>query len=839
MASNILEIPFRKSQNVDLSTAIKSYISTRYEESPEKYADDIRAIEALRQDAITTLEPHVSGVQRLARYAAQLQYMSGKFPIDVGVEFPWYTALGYHKDTPMVQNNLRFELANIIYNYAALHSQLAFSNNRTTSEGLKQAAQYGVTAAGAINYLRTEIIPDMRSSAPEDMDTMTMESLEHMCLAQAQECFWQKAVKDNMRDGTIARLAAKVSDYYSLAADTAIKSEAISTEMIHHFEAKHHHFAAAAQYRQSVDCLEKRKYGEEVARLHDSLVCVNEALKEARWINKTVLGDLNGLKTKVTEELKRAEKDNDVIYLLPVPPKSELKPLDRANMVTPKHPKELADSMSMLGPNAPFGTPLFEKLVPYAVHQAASIYTDRRDRIVNQSIVADLEAMTTKIRDLLQSLNLPGSLQALEKPLGLPPSLVSKAEELRQQDALYRLKRSSEDTLRLKTNDLQVYQEGVGLMEAEKQEDDRARAKYGTDRWNRPSSEQALAKFYKQSQDLHGYLNSAGSSDSLVQSKIRENEHILRLLTGTDRDLERYVPSSSDVTMTPAIEQASSRLRATLNDASRLETKRKRKIEALRSKARADDINAALLKEAARLEREFPMQPISAAQFEPLFEQRLDVYEADREMLIVEQEEQDQLFARIREANKDFLQARRGETESITRDRERALQELETGYAKYKEIISNLETGRKFYNDLAGHVGRFREAVRQAVAARRQEAAETEAEIGMGGIRIEETRRDLRQRKKEDNQTNANARQNIAGLQPAKIQEPLTAPVPTRAAGDPNVAPVLNTESPGPGSASKMGINMGMQMPPGQGGGGGVWSPDMGIRFAPQGNSGR
>ena len=28
--------------------------------------------------------------------------------------------------------------------------------------------------------------------------------------------------------------------------------------------------------------------------------------------------------------------------------------------------------------------------------------------------------MTDKVRDLLQSLNLPGSLQALEKPLGIP-----------------------------------------------------------------------------------------------------------------------------------------------------------------------------------------------------------------------------------------------------------------------------------------------------------------------------------------------------------------------------------------------------------------------------------
>jgi programmed cell death 6-interacting protein len=61
--------------------------------------------------------------------------------------------------------------------------------------------------------------------------------------------------------------------------------------------------------------LEKRKYGEEVARLRDSISCVNEALKEAKYLNKTVMSDLNGLRNKVTEDLKRAEKDNDLIYL--------------------------------------------------------------------------------------------------------------------------------------------------------------------------------------------------------------------------------------------------------------------------------------------------------------------------------------------------------------------------------------------------------------------------------------------------------------------------------------------------------------------------------------------
>ncbi|KAK5089069.1 pH-response regulator protein palA/rim20 [Lithohypha guttulata] len=841
MTSNILEIPFRRTQSVNLSAAIKSYIESKFDQQSAAFEDDCRAIERLRNDAIHVVEPHTTGVQRLTVYAAQLRYMSSKFPLELGVDFAWWPAIGYHTDNPITKNNIRFELANILFNLAALYSQLAFTNNRTTEDGLKQAALYEVAAAGTLNFLRTDVIPDMRSTPPEDMDEATLLSLENICLAQAQECFWGKAVKGGMKDGTIARLAACVSDYYAAAGDFAVKSDAVSTEWIHHLNAKHHHFAAAAQYRQSIDCLEKRKYGEEVARLRDSVICVDEGLKEKRWINRVVEGDLNGLKSRVKEELRRAEKDNDVIYLLPVPPKSELKILDRANMVAPKPPKEVADGIAMLGKNSPLGQPLFEKLVPYAVHQAATVYAERRDRLVNESIIAELEAMTTILRELLASLNLPGSLQALEKPLGLPPSLMAKAEELRQQDASYKLKRSVEDTTRLKTNDMSIFQDGLGLLDAEKEEDEKCRSKYGTDRWSRPPSEQALAKWWKQSQDLQGYLNSAGASDNLVLAKMRENEHILRLLTGPDRDLERFVPSSKNLQLTPAGEKTSSKLRGVLNDVSRLESRRKRKIETIRTKAKSDDIGPALHAEAARLEREYPMQPVSAAQFEHLFEERLEIYEPDRESLTSEQEDQNQLTARLREANTAFIHARRGETEQVTKDREEALQKLELAYVKYKEIVQNLENGRKFYNDLAGHVTRFREGVRTAVAQRRQEASELEAEIGVGGMHLQE-RKELRSQKKKEQQESHHQKQartstvGVVGTTNVGIPDALPAPTPisARAGGNvhspPTPAVIANaqvqTPIPGLNVPNGGGGSMAQQRPRNQ-----AWTPDMGIKF--------
>ena len=291
-----------------------------------------------------------------------------------------------------------FELANVLFNLAALYSHLGLSLNRSTSEGLKIASSYFCQAAGVIEYLKSDIIPDMRTTPPEDMDSMTLESVQQLMLAQAQECSWSMAVKNGYKDALIAKLAAKVSDFYNQAAESGTRSDTVSTDWIHHMSAKHHHFAGAAQYRAACDCLEKRKYGEEVARLKDSLTCVGEALKEAKWVNKTVLGDLNGLKMRVTEDLRRAEKDNDMIYLQNVTPKSELKTLDRASMASSKKPTDISDPASSLGEHGSLGQPLFARLVPYAVHIAASIYADRKDRMAN-STIDELEALTNQLRE--------------------------------------------------------------------------------------------------------------------------------------------------------------------------------------------------------------------------------------------------------------------------------------------------------------------------------------------------------------------------------------------------------------------------------------------------------
>jgi programmed cell death 6-interacting protein len=118
------------------------------------------------------------------------------------------------------------------------------------------------------------------------------------------------------------------------------------------------------------------------------------------------------------------------------------------------------------------------------------------------------------------------------------------------------------------------------------------------------------------------------------------------------------------------------------------------------------------------------MQTIEAVQFEGLFDKRLQMYDADQNMVEEEGREQAEAIKRLQDANAAFLVARRGD--QSTKKREQALQNLENAYFKYKEIISNLDVGRKFYNDLAKIVSRFRDDARSFAYQRKSEASQIE-----------------------------------------------------------------------------------------------------------------
>lgn len=88
-----------------------------------------------------------------------------------------------------------FEQACLLYNIAAIGSSVALASDRSSDSGIKEACNAFQTAASALWLLRTRYLPAARFPLPEDLEPGLIEGLELIMLAQAQECFWQKAVR--------------------------------------------------------------------------------------------------------------------------------------------------------------------------------------------------------------------------------------------------------------------------------------------------------------------------------------------------------------------------------------------------------------------------------------------------------------------------------------------------------------------------------------------------------------------------------------------------------------------------------------------------------------------
>ena len=401
-------------------------------------------------------------------------------------------------------------------------------------------------------------------------------------------------------------------------------------------------------------------------------------------------------------------------------------------MAVARVPPQVSNPYDYFGDQAEFGPALFSKLVPFAVHIAVSIYEERRDRLVNNNIISELEGLTEKLHSILSSLNLPGSLQALEKPLGLPGSLVQHAEEIRQADAINRLHRGFADIEKLCSSDHAVFEEGKSLLVAEEEEDIRFRRKHGTERWRRPESRadpapNSGAKLWNQAAEIDGYFASSASSDRVVQEKWKSITDTLSILANSDRVMLDYIPNSRGTEIPESLKPPLGRLRSAYNDVLRLESRRRKRVEALTNKSRADDIKQDILGEASRLERTYPNATIVPAHFEDFFEKRLDnLYDTDLEAVEKETTDQEKVLQDVERANKEFEAQKRNVGDKSSRDREAALQRLDNAYYKYKEIVNNVEVGRKFYNDLSRIVGQFRDQARAWVNERRKDAKSLE-----------------------------------------------------------------------------------------------------------------
>lgn len=540
----------------------------------------------------------------------------------------------------------------------------------------------------------------MRVAPTIDMSPYALQTLINLMLAQAQECVWQKAAMDQLRDGTIARLALKIAEFYDAACELASNSSISNVypkSWLTHMHIKALHFNAAAQFRKSCECISQDKYGQEVARLQIASEFVKRAfeLKHNKLVAPSVMNDLRSLQQIISTNLARAEKDNDVIYLESIPLPAALPAINKTQMVKAQAPTEIADPVSLMmhdkdSPHPVIGLPLFQKLVPFAVHQAASVYVDRKERLIKEDIVHKLEELNSVYHSSIESLHLPALLATTETSAGLPESIMQQAAEVKSGGGSQALYDMWEQVQRASAKNADILEDAFNALDEEHEADEALRSRYTT-AWQRPESHILTQQLAAQGQKHRQTLTSAQKADLIVRNKLDTWANIIDVLCLTREELENSIPSSSQGNASPL--DSLMRIKKLVEDMNQNMRLRKDLVDQARKASNADDISPALLKKAAELTAKSPIIKIEAAQFEDLFVDELRKY--DTFLMTVDQQDEQQSTI-LRQLNEAYHQykARMNDPSSGAK-REKALQNLSQAYFKYKEIKTNLTEGLK------------------------------------------------------------------------------------------------------------------------------------------------
>ncbi|KAF8183916.1 ALIX V-shaped domain binding to HIV-domain-containing protein [Pholiota molesta] len=667
--SNLLDIPFKKTYPTDIKRAVKRYITEHAGAHPDEFTEDIKIWQDLRKDGVGGVL-HENRIDSTLLYHAQLVSILAKLPTD-----------------------------------------LAGAEDRSMNEGIKRAVSNYQQAAGTLAYLRSTVIPKMtvpteEEEVPYDLSIEFIKGLEWLMLAQAQECSWQLAKLSQYRNSLIAKIASGTGALYRSAFTTFKDSPSnirylLPSDWLAHMEAKEHHFFAVAEYRESMVEYEASRYGIELGRLGKAHIEAKKAYDVARRgkVAASVIQDAQSLLEIVKTSEVSAQRDNDLIY-------HQDTILAVANV-----PKGLSNPSSILGSRHP----LFSELVSWGASEANNIYNDRKRNLIQEKIVEAAQELQDQIDESLRTLNLPSALEALERPIGLPPSLLRKAEEVRLEDGPARIEASLEDVTKLAHHDQAILEDALDILDSEASEDEAARKE----------SYEANVELTEKASRYRSILSQAAESDELVRQKWDDWEESISELTLDEAILEASIPSTTvSPTATSTAQGKKTReharqLRVKLEELDTLSQDREQIVHRARSLVEADDIQPRIMKASSGLER---LADTTPDMFEDISDEELAKY--DKFLLEMDDvaRKQSELLSNIEvgvSQNAELLNSRKDDP--ALKERENALQSLDLAYSKYREITRNLEEGFKFYNDLAGILMQFKDVCKNWSLQRNQE----------------------------------------------------------------------------------------------------------------------
>uniref|UniRef100_A0A8C6EEF9 Tyrosine-protein phosphatase non-receptor type 23 n=1 Tax=Moschus moschiferus TaxID=68415 RepID=A0A8C6EEF9_MOSMO len=676
--------------------AVKKFVLKNYGENPEAYNEELKKLELLRQNAIR-VPRDFEGCSVLRKYLGQLHYLQSRVPMGSGQEAAVsviWTEIFSGKS--VAHEDIKYEQACILYNLGALHSMLGAMDKRVSEEGMKVSCTHFQCAAGAFSYLR-EHFPQAYSV---DMSRQILTLNVNLMLGQAQECLLEKSMLDNRKSFLVARISAQVVDYYKEACralenpDTASLLGRIQKDWKKLVQMKIYYFAAVAHLHMGKQAEEQQKFGEQVAYFQSALDKLNEAIKLAKGQPDTVQDALRFAMDVIGGKYNSAKKDNDFIYHEAVPALDTLQPVKGAPLVKPL-PVNPTDP-AVTGPD------IFAKLVPMAAHEASSLYSEEKAKLLRE-VMAKIEDKNEVLDQFMDSLQLdPETVDNLDAYNHIPPQLMEKCAALSVRPDTVRNLVQSMQVLSGVFTDVEASLKDIrDLLEEDEVLEQKLQEAVGPAAASTAVSKAELAEARREWARYMEVHEKASFTNSELHRAMNLHVGNLRLLSGPLDQVRAALPSPA---LSPEDKAVLQNLKRILAKVQEMRDQRVSLEQQLRELIQKDDITAALV-------------TADHSEMKKLFEEQLKKYDQLRGYLEQNLAAQDNVLRALTEANVQYAAVRRvlGDLDQKWNS---TLQSLVASYEAYEDLMKKSQEGKDFYADLESKVAALLERTQSTCQAR-------------------------------------------------------------------------------------------------------------------------
>ncbi|XP_051833217.1 programmed cell death 6-interacting protein [Antechinus flavipes] len=703
--ATFVTVQLKKAAEVDVARPLTKFIQQTYPAGGEEATQFGKAAEELsrlRRAALgRPLDRHDAALDTLLRYYDQICSIEPKFPFSenqICLTFTWKDAFDkgslFGGSVKLALASLGYEKTCVLFNCAALASQIAADQNLDNDEGLKVAAKHYQFASGAFLHIKETVLSALNREPTADIAPDTTGTLSLIMLAQAQEVFFLKATRDKMKDAIIAKLANQAADYYGDAFKQCQYKDTLPKEVFPVLAAKHCVMQAHAEYHQAVLAKQQKRFGEEIARLqHAAELIKTVASRYDEYISVKDFSD------KIARALAAARKDNDFIYHDRVPDLKDLEPIGKATLVkaTPVHV-----------PLSQKFTDLFEKMVPVAVQQSLACSNQRKADLVNR-LIAQMRESTNLANGVLASLNLPAAIEDISGDT-VPQSLLGKSAAIVEQGGIHTVDQLIQDLPELLQRNREILEEALRLLNEEEATDNELKAKF-KERWQRTPSNELYKPLRAEGANFQAVLDKAVQADGRVRERYQSHRDTIALLSKPEPELNAAIPSAN-----PARTMQGSEVVTVLKSllANLDEVKKEREHLENDLKSVTFDMRGKFLS--------------ALAQDGAINEEALSVTELDRvyggltSRVQDSLKKQEELLESIQVSHQEFSKMKQSNNEANLR--EEVLKNLAVAYDNFVELVANLREGTKFYNELTEILLKFQNKCSDIVFARKTERDE-------------------------------------------------------------------------------------------------------------------